>query len=276
MRTQASPDRQFDIPSEQALDQNPNSLTPNEPVESAIADTNEQAPVAEETKPLSPQFAALAKQRRALQQERANFDREKAEHAAQTTQNVGVDLARLKEDPLGVLQEAGVTYDQLTEAILNGQSHPATAQIKALEAKISALESGIDTKLTERDSQAEQQVVAEMKREAASLVSTDDQYRYTRAMGKSDEASRLVHENWKKTGEVWDVSYALELIEAECKKDYDRLTQALTPAQEAQLEQRQIQPQPQGMRTLTNRDTARPLMSRRDRMMAAFEGRLKK
>ncbi len=273
MRTQVSPDRQIEeaAPIEQA-----------QPVQSATNDAIEQTPVDEETKPLSPQFAALAKQRRALQQERATLDREKAELAAkgQTTGST-LDLDRLKADPLSVLDEAGVLddkfYNSLTERLVSGQSNPAMGQIAALKAEIEALKSGVDTKFTERDNHAEQQVLAEVTRESAQLVSEGDEFKYTRAMRKSAEAARLIHENWKKTGDVWDTPYALSLIEAECKKEYDTLSQALTPQQEQQLAQQQQQVrQPQGMRTLTNRDTARPIISRRDRMIAAFEGRLKK
>lgn len=268
MTTQVSPDRQ----PEENLDQTTGSVIPN---------TIEQVSEVEATKPLSPQFAALAKQRRALQQERAAFERLKAEGQSQpgTNSPASIDRAKLLEDPLSVLREAGVLndsfYNSLTEELLNGQTNPAASQIATLKAEIESLKSGIDSKFTERDSQAEEQVKAEIKREAKQLVSSGDEYKYTRAMGKSDDVARLVHENWKKTGEVLETTEALSLIEAECKKDWDNLqsrlgiTQVQAPASNAN------QNRTQGMRTLTNRDTARPSPSRRERMIAAFEGRLK-
>lgn len=271
MRTQVSPDRIEESP----LPPEPEATTPTEvTTQSAISDTSVEAPAADEIKPLSPQFAALARQRRALQQERAKFEQEKAEHAKTATG--ALDMARLKSEPLRVLEEAGVTYEQLTDAILAGSSNPAASEIKALKAEIEALKSGVDSKFTERDTQAEQQVLSEIKREAEGLVASSDEYKYTRAMKKAPDASRLIHEHWKKTGEVWDTSYALELIEAECKKEYDALMNALADREQKERNDDLRQVKPQGMRTLTNKDTARPQMSRRDRMIAAFRGELKK
>ena len=241
-----------------------------------ISPIDEQTPEVEATKPLSPQFAALAKQKRALQQERANLEREKAElQAAKAGQPHALDIARLKEDPLSILDEAGVLddkfYNSLTDRLINGQANPAAAQIAALKAEIEALKTGVDQKLTERDTQAETQVVNEIKREAKTLVSQGDQYKYTRFYNAADDAARLIHENWKATGEVWDTTHALNLIEAEYQKKYEASAKVagLLEAQAAQAQAQQAQPQ---MRTLTNRDTARPGMSRRERMIAAFYG----
>lgn len=263
MRTQYSPDRQTQEIEDQPLEQ------------SAISDPIEQTqPAFEETKPLSPQFAALAKQRRALQQERAVLEQEKAtllESSKDAGSNV---MAQLKSDPLSVLSKAGVTYDQLTEAILNGQSNPEIAELKA---KIEALEKGVDTKFTDRDTQQEQQTLREIQREADYLVQNGgDAYEMIRVEGKSKEVTNLIHRTWKQTGEVLDVSEALELVENELIKEtlkraeIGKIRSRMTPAQEIQ----QQQPQEKTMRTLTNRDGARPILDRRSRAIAAAQGRL--
>lgn len=270
MRTNVSPDRQA-LPIDE-LDQ--------VQTQSAIDETVEAAPEAtEETKPLSPQFAALAKQRRALQQERAKLEQEKAALAQTTKDGSPEVMARLKSNPLGVLSEAGVTYDQLTEAILNGQgSNPELAELKA---KIADLEKGIDTKLTDRDAQAETQALNEMRREADGLVAQGDEYEMIRATKSVPKVIELIHRTYKKYGEVMDVTEALNLYEDELIREnlelakLKKIQSRLSPQETLQQTQPQ-RPQQDGMRTLTNRDTARPLLSRRDRMMAAFEGRLKK
>ena len=265
MRTNYSPDRQFEVQPEVA--------------QSAITETNEQsAQSLEETKPLSPQCAALAKQRRALQQERQIFEQEKAK-ALESTAVGGIDPARVKSDPLGVLREAGVLgtkefYDSMTKYILEGGAG-TNQEILDLQSKLSSVEEKFDKTLSERDQQQEQQVLAQIQREADQLVATGDEFKYTRAMKSAAKATELIHKTWKATGEILDTTEALGLIEAECKKDYDALTSALTPAQAAQAAIQQQQSQ--GMRTLTNRDTARAQpMSRRDRMIAAALGQLKR
>jgi hypothetical protein len=185
-------------------------------------------------------------------------------------------MARLKAEPLSVLQEAGVTYDQLTEAILANQSG-ITPEILALKAEVKALKEGVDTKLTDRDTQVEQAVLAEMRRDVDRLSQEGDDYEMVRETRSQPDVVELIHRTWKETGEVLDVSEAMRLVEedlineslkiAKIKKVQSKLMPATAPAQ---------QQQPKAMKTLTNRDTAIPPLSRRARAIAAFNGTLKK
>ncbi len=232
--------------------------------------------VDEATQPLSPQFAALAKQRRALQvKEREIADREKALTERSPTQGDAVDRARLKADPLGVLLEAGVTYEQLTEAVLANNSG-ATPEIQALKAQLKALEEGVDKKLTDRDSQQEQQALAEMRKEALQLVAEGDDFELVRETKSVPDVLKLIEQTYRKTGEVLDVREALRLVEEELVKDIMPLAN-LSKVQ-GQLAPRPAQPQQQQrqIRTLTNRDTASVPMSAKARALAAFNGTLKR
>lgn len=276
MRTQVSPDRPYET--EETLTETPVND------QNAISDTVEQASNDADTRPLSPQFAALAKQRRALQIKEREIAAKEQALAAQstTTDGTAIALERLKSDPLGVLQTAGVTYEQLTEAILNGDSaNPAAQRVRELEAKLEALEKGLDTKFNERDAQAEKQVLAEMGREANKLIHENgDAYELVREQNRQQDVLDLIYRTWKQTGEVMDVSEALNEVENYLQEELLRyaklpkIFRQLTPA-EAQAQQ-QAQAKPQGLRTLTNRDDARPQVSRRDRALAAFHGNLKK
>lgn len=241
-------------------------------------DTPPEASV-EATQPLSPQLALLAKQRRALQvKERELADREKAFLSRSTsTEAEMIELARLKSEPLKVLLENGVTYDQLTEAILAGQGQTQNySEINSLKAKIEALEQGIDQKFVDKDKQAEQQVLAEMKREAEMLVKSDE-YELVRETHNVPTVIRLIERTYRETGEVLDVSEALKLVEDEIFKEaqkfstYKKMQSQMSPvATPMQSQQRQT-----GMRTLTNRDTASVPLSKHQRAMAAFYGTLK-
>lgn len=262
MKTNASPERYE------------HELAPESVIPDKIEETK---PPDEVTQPISPQFAALAKQRRAIQvKEMEIAAREKA--LAESKPSDGIDLvAKLKADPLGVLQEAGVTYEQLTEAILSGQSG-VNPELQALKAKIDALEKGLDTKLTERDSQAEQQVLAEMRRETDRLVAEGDDFEMIREMRKQPAVTELIHRTWKQTGEILDVAEAAGFVEKQLVDDYSKL--ARLKKIQGQLAPAPVPvQQPQGqrqMRTLTNRDTASVPMSAKARAIAAFHGTLKK
>lgn len=260
MSTNATPGR-VDMPPEEAP---------------SIPDATE-APADEATQPLSPQYAALAKQRRALQvKEREIAEREKALQSQSGTQPAGLDVARLKSDPLGVLLEAGVTYEQLTEAVLSSQD---TAHISALKAEIAALKGDFEKKLTDRDSQQEQQALAQMRREATNLVAQGDDFEMVRETRSIPKVMELIERTYRETGEVIDVKEALTLVEEELFKDAERLAglkkvqaKFAPPApQPAQPPQQQ-----RHMRTLTNRDTAQVPMSAKARALAAFNGTLRR
>lgn len=263
MKTNVSPDRKIEVKSET-------------PVESVIPDNNEQASVVEDTKPLSPQAVALAKQRRANQVKELELQKREQALELKASQTGGEDLiARLKSQPLSVLQEHGVTYDQLTEAILNDQSG-TNPKIAELEAKLKTLEEGINKTFTERDTQAEQQVLREMGREAESLAKQGDTFELVRETGSVKDVMRLIHQTYKQTGEVLDVPVAMQLVEDELFKDMSKIANtnkiksSLIPAQA------QLAPQRTGIRTLTNRDSASLNMGRRERAIMAMQGTLTK
>lgn len=257
--------------------QNSTSLMPTHPgfeapKESApaqilpISASNEtEAP--EASQPLSPQFAELAKRRRALQlQERALKEREKA--LSSQPERSGIDISRLKSEPLRVLQEAGVTYDQLTEHLLATQED---AKVRALEAKLEALEQGVEKKFVDRDTQAERQVLNEMRGEAERLASQGDSFELVRETRSIPDVMTLIERTYRETGEVLDVSEALGLVEEELFKDLNKLAN-VNKIRSQFVSQSQTAPQQQqGARpTLRNRDTAPIAMSRRARALAAW------
>lgn len=223
---------------------------------------------AEATQPLSPQFAELAKRRRALQlQERALKEREKA-LADQGTGSDRIDIARLKNEPLRVLQEAGVTYDQLTEHLLANQED---AKVRALEAKLEALEQGVEKKFIDRETQAEKQVLAEMRREVEDILAKDETFELVKAHRKAPDVMKLIERTYHETGEVLTEMQALKLVEDHLFEEQKRLTGLSKIKSLFAPETPVTQPQQQtGMRTLKNRDTASTALSRRARALAAF------
>jgi hypothetical protein len=262
MRTNASPDRAY----EQQL-------------EAQVADpatqTTEQTAEVEVTKPLSPQFAALAKQRRALQVKEGELAKREQELSGKHPQ--GIDPAALKANPLKVLLESGVTYDQLTQSILSNQSGIDPA-INELKAEIKALKEGVDKNLSERDQQAEQQVLAELKRETDKLTATGDEFEMIRATRSQSKVTELIHRIWKQSGEVLDVTEAAQLIENELVNDNLKIASlGKMRAKLSPQEQQMAAGQPRGqMRSLSNRDTARPVLDKRARAIAAALGQLRK
>jgi hypothetical protein len=274
MRTQVSPDRL--LSDEGFVSEQTEPKAVGSDAISSATDTTEPTPVIEETKPLDPQFAALAKQRRALQaRERAIADKEKALEAKANTPPADQALiARLKAAPLSVLQEHGVTYDQLTQDILSNQSNP---EIAALKAEIKALKEGVDRTLSEKDQQAEQQVLQAIQREVIQKAAVSDEYEMIRTTRSQNDVKELIHRTFKETGEVLDTEEAMKLVEDELVNEAVKIasTKKLKTKLGSKPTPQQQQPQ-QTIKTLTNRDTARPIMDRRSRAIAAALGNLKR
>lgn len=261
-------------------------VTPENNLVTDKTDTIEQTPAAtEETKPLSPQFAALAKQKRALQlKEQELVAREKA-FSTQSTDKTSLEeyRGRIKANALSVLMEEGVTYDQLTEQILaQGQGNE---HIAALQAEIKALKEGVDQKFTDRDTATEKQVLNQIKFEADQLIAKGDDFEMIREAGYAPKVVELIHRTFKDTGELLETTEAANLIEnalledslkwAKIKKVQSKLNPTPPPVEQPQTVQ-QDRPNTKVMRTLTNRDGASSIsMSKRDRAIAAMEGRLK-
>lgn len=245
--------------------------------ENGIPDESSEAEaVIEETKPLSPQFAALARQKRALQvKEREIAQREAALANSQGTTPGGYQAADIKADPLGVLQAAGVDYNQLTEAIL---ANPIDPKIAALEAKIKALEEGVTKTFSDRDSITEKQVMAELRRETDRLVAEGDAFEMIRETGSQSDVTDLIHEIYKTEGEILDVREAAALVEDELLKEAEKIArikklQGRLSAPQDMAGDGNKAPQQRTVNTLTNRDGARVPLSRRERAIAAFHNK---
>lgn len=243
------------------------------PQELQQTDDNKEEPTGtvEATQPLSPQYAALAKQRRALQvKERELQDKEKA-ILAKSQGGDSVDLARLKSEPLSVLLEAGVTYDQLTEAILSNQGN---SEVNSLKAEIKALKEGVDKRFTDNETQAETAALAEMQREAIALSAQGDEYELVRETRSVPHVVELIKRTYKETGEVMDVQEALKLVEDSLFEQNQKI--AGYKKMQGLFQPQAQPPQQRGMRTLTNKDTASVPLDRKARALAAALGTLKK
>ena len=278
MRTQVSTNRDDAVVQEPAVVEQ----SVAEMQQSPVNDTVEQTQSTEETRPLSPQFAALAKAKRALQVKERELAQREAALTAQPPAATEDVIAKLKANPLGVLQEAGVTYDQLTEAILANQSNP---EIVSLKADIKALKEELTGQLASRDQMAETQVLAEIKREAERLVQAEpEKYEAIKLARGEEYVKDLVHRTWKETGELLSTEEAADLVENQLLEEalpfakIKKVQSRLTPPVEQVVQAPTPQPKPNTkiMRTLTNRDTAQPLMDPRARAIAAALGTLKK
>lgn len=239
--------------------------------ESGIPDASVQANAeTEATAPLSPQLAAIARQRRALQvKEKELAEREKA-----LTGNSRDELVtRIKASPLSVLLEHGVTYDQLTDEILERQKSQ-NPELDALKAEVKALKGEVDQKFVSSIEEQEMAVLNSIADEIEDVIKDSDEFETVRTVGAQEQVLRHIYDTYKRTGKVLDTDAALKFVEQTERVKRKAELAKLKWVKSEFLPQPTPEPQEQkqGMRTLTNKDQARPTMSRRQRAINAALG----
>jgi hypothetical protein len=251
--------------------------------ESPKTDTDGQTnAAAESTQPLSPQFAALAKQRRALQVK----EREIAEREAKLSkppEGEYLSKADLLANPLKIF-EAGLTYDQLTEAILANQSG-ITPELKALKEELKALKEGVDKRFISEAEAQEESALNQIANDMETLTKEGDAYElfaknYVGIKGKTglERALTKIYSHYKKTGQVLDNKVVVEQVENELLDEAMKIAEFKKVKSKIAPEPVQTPPKSQGkqMKTLTNRDGASIPLDRKARAIAAMLGTLRK
>ena len=267
----------------------------------------DESPAAEQKSedPLSSQYALLARREKALrakaqQQEQVYKAREealKAKEAALAVKDAEyqtgyISKAQLKTNTLAALEDAQVSYDEITQAILNNQTplDPRTQNLMAkMEAKISKLEAELgEGKKAQSDqqTQAYQAAVKQIETDVRALVKLDPAYETVRETNSIKDVVELIEQTYKEEGTLLSVEEAAQLVEDELLSQIDRLTKIekvknrLSP-KPAASEQVQAQtpskptPQQQPMKTLTNANSSTRQLSARERALLAFKGELK-
>lgn len=258
---------------------------------------------------LTKQFAELARQERILrskaqkqQQElsaqRAAIEVEKAALAekAKLYEQGYISRDRLKSDPLGVLAENELSYDEITQQILNQpQRDPRTeAHIQRLEAQNKKLEAAIEQIRTEGQQQQDtnyKQAVKQITTDVKRLIKADPTT--YEAITKTDaiqDVVDLIVRTHKEEGYVMTGEEAAKEVENYLTDSlYDtynridklkkRIAQANPTSAVAKPVQQKIDATEQtqtGAKTLTNNMTAAPKLSGRERAILAAQGKLNK
>lgn len=243
-----------------------------------------------------PKLDLYARKERQLQKMRRELEaKEQALQAKQAGYETDyVPKSKFLADPIQALAEVGVSYEQLTEMLLN-QPDQNNPQIKSMLTKIRQLEEK-QTAAERAQAQAVEQQFEQAKRqiatEAALLIDSDPEFETIKAQGMHDAVTELIIETFQTDGVLMDVrAAALEvenhLIEegmklAQLSKVQSRLKpkvdETLAPA--AATAGLSKQPQ-QGLKTITNQvaaPSAPTRMTEKERMaraIAAFKGELK-
>lgn len=268
-----------------------------------------EEPVAEEPKAPTPQeleakqrYEALARREKALRlqaqkQEQAIKAREDAiaqREAAIAAKDAEyksnyISKDRFKADPLQALADAGASYEEITQAILNQtpKDPRVEAHISRLEAKLAALEAANEeAKVSQKTAQQQQYdaAVNQIKADAKKLVYTDPTFETIKATNSVDDVVALITETYNKDGRLLSVEEAAQEVEdylveeamalTRIEKIKKRLSETGTASQQATQSKTPAQTpkQPQPMKTLTNATASSRQLTAKERAIAAFKG----
>lgn len=263
---------------------------------------------------LSKQFAQLARQEKALrakaqQQEQTLKSREdalkarEAELAAkdQSYKSGYISKDRLKQDALSVLAEAGVSYDELTQQIINQQPVDPRTQntLNELKSQIQELRAANEEykkSQVDNQTQAYDSAIKQITTDATNLVKSDPQaYEAISKTGTVKEVVKLIEETYKKDGVLLSVEEAAQQVEdylveqnvemANKIEKIKRKIQASAPnvseksaqklAEKAAEVKTDATKQTQTMKTLTNATSSTRQLGAKERAILAFKGELK-
>jgi len=255
---------------------------------------------------LTKQFAMLARQEKALrakaqQQEQALKAKEQAlaekEAAIKTLeqqyQQGYVPKEQIKTNALQVLADAGVSYDELTQQILNQspENPRIVAEINNLKAETKRLQEIIDRSqkaMEEKSTSDYQAAVKQIKADAKALVNSDPTFETIKTTNSVNDVVELIERTFKEEGRIMSVEEAaqevedylvgkLEKIYTNTNKIKQRLAQASAQNQ-AKTQQKQpaaAAPQQPQMKTLTNAAASTRKLTAKERAILAFKGELK-
>jgi chromosome segregation ATPase len=302
---------------------NPNSISPEEasvvrPATAKPDETLDNSTPTEDTQPATPekdpevvrQFQEIARQERILrakaqkqqlelQQQKAALEAQKAAldaKAAEYEQGY-ISKDRLKQDALSVLEENGLTYEELTQQLLNPEpKNPRLErELQALRDEIKALRGGLDeTKQAAVQSQTDayQAAIRQIEQDTKSLVSKDPEtYEAISKTNSIKDVVELIEQTYQKDGILMSVEEAALEVEnylieeginqvSRIDKIKKRLaaeaarTAAPTPV--TQEDTKANNAETPTMKTLTNNVSSTRKLSPRERALLAFKGELNK
>ncbi len=255
--------------------------------ESPTPDANPPSP---ESDPRMDRYLQKEKQLRKMQQELA-AERDSFKNKETDYNTNYIQKQRLMDDPLSVLNEAGVSYDKLTEMLLSqpNANDPAT---KAILGKLRALEekqAAAEKQQQDAQTQQYQQAVKQIGNEIKLLVDGSGEFETIKELGLHDAVTELIEQTFSTEGYLMDIQEAATQVEnhlleeavrmSQLKKVQSRLTPKAPEATAAPVAQKTQTAAP-ALRTITNNLPNKPAgrsteKERVARAMLAFKGELK-
>lgn len=200
----------------------------------------------------SDRMAKLARREMAIRDQAKQIQREKEELNSLRSQLANQkppepDMSwknKLTEDPIAFLQDNGLSYEQLTNMLLN--VNPTDQNVKQVMVKIKEIEERQNkaaNQIQEQTTQQYNQALTQMQHEVKRLAASSDDFELIRKSGEEGEKAvvKYIESHWKDKGELLEIEEVAKMVEdvlledalqyAQLKKVQARLTPSQAAAQ---------------------------------------------
>lgn len=236
--------------------------------------------------------AKAQQQEQAIKSERDAWTQEKAkyEQRLQELETGYIPKSNLKQAALEALQRGEISYEEMTQEIMNPMDQRAQSAITRLEQRIAEQDKKLasyEKNTQDASSQQYQAAIKQIGTDVNNLVKADPAYEMIKHTGSQRDVVELIEQTFKEDGYVMTVEEAAQQVEdylveeafklAKVSKIQKRLSPAavVKKADEGQMQTPNTNKQPQPMKTLTNTNAGSRKLSNREKAILAFKGELK-
>ncbi len=249
--------------SEQAYAQSDESQSIEQALEEKKAQEVEEQPKQKDE--FSSKFAALSRREKQireresqldqklamLEEKLAKFEAPKQEPQEPKKPEIPIEL-RLKKDPLNTLAELGLSYDKLTQLVLNDGKLSPDMQMELMrqeiDQKYSSEIENLRKELLERDKKSEEEkyneVVSNFKHDLTNFVNNTDKYELIRANDAVDVVYDVIEQHYHDTRRVMSKEEAADQVEAYLEEEVEKLLK-LNKLKSKFGQQKPVNPAPQ-------------------------------
>jgi len=240
--------------------------------ESAAEEQPEEQVQAEERPDFSRQFAAIAKKERALRQRESSVKQMEARIAElESSQGQFGEIQRLaKENPAALLSQLGISYDELTQQVINEGNPTEEQQLRLqnekLQERLEKIEKAYEAQQKDAETKRLDRARATLVDNIKNFVDNDEQYALVKHRGAYDLVAEVMQQHYIKTKEIMQYSDAAKIVEdhyeqeAEhyfgVKKLQDRWKSKLSDTKEEAPQEEAAPANNGGPKTLSNKNSA--------------------
>jgi hypothetical protein len=264
-------------------------------VEGLAASQQEEKPadLPKEDPQLTKRLAAIAREQKAVREARRRLDAERQQQATLVKEldELKSWKARLGQDPLNALNDVGISYEQLTNSVLNSPDPTIQKLLNEVENLKKSKEEDSKRMVAAEEARMAQ-AITQLKNDAKRLITNNPTYELIQLHGDQalETIAEIIKHDFEQTNDIKSIEEVANEVEemlaeealkvARTKKIQGLLTPkqeaALVEAQQKQSEKRETKTEKPQLSTLSNRITmtTKPLTDseRKRRAMAAFMG----